>query len=227
MSLSLAQSESALIERRRAARVDAPQRLDLIRVLDVVIGGLALIFCAPVMVLIALAIWTVDGGAPFFQQTRIGRNGRRFRCWKFRSMVIDAEARLIQLLAWDETARTEWAADQKLRRDPRVTVLGAFLRATSLDELPQLINVLRGEMSLVGPRPIVESEIKRYGRWFVDYCAVRPGITGLWQVSGRNDVTYRRRVALDVLFVRRQSVGQYLSIIAATTPAVLRRHGSY
>lgn len=225
--MSLAQSDCATIQSRRAARVDAPRRVDFVRVLDLGIAGAVLILCAPVMVLIALAIWMIDGGLPLFQQTRIGRHGERFRCWKFRSMVVDAEARLIQLLAWDETARTEWAADQKLRRDPRVTPLGAFLRATSLDELPQLINVLRGEMSLVGPRPIVESEIKRYGRWFADYCAVRPGITGLWQVSGRNDVTYRRRVALDVLFVKRQSVGQYLSIIAATAPAVLRRHGSY
>lgn len=205
----------------------AAPRAEFIRILDILLATAGLIVTAPLMVLIAIAIWVQDGGAPLFQQVRVGRHGRRFRCWKFRSMVIDADARLTRLLAWDEDARIEWAADQKLRKDPRVTPLGLFLRATSLDELPQLVNVLRGEMSLVGPRPIVENEIRRYGRWFECYCAVRPGITGLWQISGRNDLTYRRRVALDVMFTRRRSVTMYLLILAATLPAVIRRHGSY
>ena len=124
-------------------------------------------------------------------------------------------------------ARAEWTRDHKLRFDPRVTHLGAFLRRSSLDELPQLLNVLRGEMSIVGPRPIVEAEISRYGRRFRHYCSVKPGITGLWQVSGRNDVSYRSRVALDCLYVRAKCPWLYIWIVVATIPAVLMRKGSY
>jgi lipopolysaccharide/colanic/teichoic acid biosynthesis glycosyltransferase len=129
-------------------------------------------------------------------------------------------------LATNPAAREEWARDQKLRDDPRVTRLGRFLRKTSLDELPQLINVLRGEMNLVGPRPILESEIPRYGASFRHYCTVKPGITGLWQVSGRNNTSYRKRVALDVLYARRRSAGLDLLILLRTVPAVLLRQGS-
>jgi lipopolysaccharide/colanic/teichoic acid biosynthesis glycosyltransferase len=142
-------------------------------------------------------------------------------------MAIDAEQRLAELLAQDPLARAEWDKDHKLRNDPRVTRLGAFLRKTSLDELPQLFNVLRGEMSLVGPRPIVDAEIAKYGRRFANYCAVKPGITGLWQVSGRNDTTYRARVAMDCVYARQRNVVMDGMIIAATVPAVLMRRGSY
>jgi len=206
----------------------APQQgLDVCRLLDVLIAGSALIFLAPLMGLLALAVWLQDGGPAFFGHSRIGYEGRAFRCWKFRSMVTDAEARLSALLARDPQARAEWEADHKLRRDPRITALGRFLRVSSLDELPQLFNVLKGEMSLVGPRPIVMAEVPRYGRWFPRYCAVRPGITGLWQVSGRNDVDYRQRVAMDVLYARRWSAQTYVRILFATVPAVLLRKGSY
>ena len=123
-------------------------------------------------------IWMSDGGSPLFAQTRIGMGGRRFRCLKLRSMCVDAEQRLAALLARDAWARAEWARDHKLRNDPRVTPLGQFLRKSSLDELPQLFNVLKGEMSLVGPRPIVEAEVPRYGRWFAHYASVRPGADG-------------------------------------------------
>jgi lipopolysaccharide/colanic/teichoic acid biosynthesis glycosyltransferase len=197
------------------------------RLLDIVLALAALIFLAPLMIVVATAIKIQDGGPIFFGQSRVGFGGRAFRCWKFRTMVVGAEERLAALLAADPQARLEWAADQKLRRDPRVTVLGVFLRVTSIDELPQLLNVLAGEMSLVGPRPITPSEISRYGRRYSDYCSVRPGITGLWQVSGRNDVGYRSRVAMDVLFARSVSVGLYFALLAATVPAVLRRQGSY
>ncbi|MDB5444854.1 MAG: sugar transferase, partial [Phenylobacterium sp.] len=163
----------------------------------------------------------------FFGHSRIGYEGRSFRCWKFRTMVVDAEARLSALLARDPEARDEWDADHKLRRDPRVTPLGLFLRVTSVDELPQLFNVLTGEMSLVGPRPIVPAEVARYGRRFAHYCSVRPGITGLWQVSGRNDVGYRSRVAMDTVFAKTATLSLYLWILAVTVPAVLRRDGSY
>jgi lipopolysaccharide/colanic/teichoic acid biosynthesis glycosyltransferase len=197
------------------------------RMFDLLLAFSILIFMAPLMIVTALAIKLQDGGPIFFGHTRIGFSGRTFRCWKFRTMVVDADARLAALLASDPVARQEWERDQKLRRDPRITALGAFLRVSSLDELPQLFNVLVGEMSLVGPRPIVAAEVGRYGARFVNYCSVRPGITGLWQVSGRNDVSYRRRVAMDTLFSRRASAGLYVSLLIATVPAVLCRKGSY
>lgn len=201
--------------------------VDATRCLDVVLAMSLLIFLAPLMLLIAVVIWAGDGGWPLFGHRRIGRNGVAFPCLKFRSMVPDAEARLERLLAADPQARREWQTDHKLRNDPRITPLGGFLRKSSLDELPQLINVLRGEMSMVGPRPIVESEIRRYGHGFKHYCAVRPGITGLWQVSGRNNLSYRRRVALDRLYVRSRSLAGDIGIMALTLPAVLTRNGSY
>jgi lipopolysaccharide/colanic/teichoic acid biosynthesis glycosyltransferase len=179
------------------------------------------------MLLISLLIFAQDGESPIYSQMRIGRYGRRFACLKFRSMVVDADRRLPDLLSFDESARQEWAHDHKIRNDPRITPLGALLRKSSLDELPQLINVLRGEMSMVGPRPIVEAEAIRYGHRFTSYCSVLPGITGLWQVSGRNNTSYRRRVALDHLFAKRQGLGIYLWILLRTAPAVLTRKGSY
>lgn len=197
------------------------------RLLDISLALAGLIFVAPLMILVAIAIKIQDGGPIFFGHARIGYEGRAFRCWKFRSMVVDAEARLAALLARDPDARREWDRDQKLRKDPRVTLLGRLLRVSSLDELPQLFNVLVGEMSLVGPRPIVTAEVARYGRRFAHYCSVRPGITGLWQVSGRNDTGYRKRVAMDTLFAQRVSPLLYLGLLFATVPAVLLRRGSY
>ena len=197
------------------------------RFLDIVIALAVLLFIAPLMLVIAGLIKLQDGGPALFRQSRIGQGGEAFYCLKFRTMVTDAEVRLNALLARDPEARREWEQDHKLRKDPRITALGAFLRKSSLDELPQLFNVLKGEMSLVGPRPIVTAEIPRYGRWFAYYCAVRPGVTGLWQVNGRNNVSYRRRVALDVLYARTVGVRRYVQIMAATVPAVLLRSGSY
>jgi exopolysaccharide production protein ExoY len=199
----------------------------LTEAMNMVIAVLALIFLAPVMIGMALAIFAQDGGPVLFAHRRIGRDGRYFYCLKFRSMAADAEQRLADLLAQDPAARAEWDKDHKLRNDPRVTRLGAFLRKSSLDELPQLVNVLRGEMSLVGPRPIVDAEVAKYGRRFKSYCAVKPGITGLWQVSGRNDVSYRARVAMDCIYARQRNVLMDGFIIAATVPAVLMRKGSY
>ena len=211
----------------RPAKLGAQISLDLCRLLDVIIALSVLIFIAPLMLAISLMIRAQDGGPALFRQSRIGEGGKTFKCLKFRTMVIDAEVRLNALLARDPEARKEWEADHKLRKDPRITALGAFLRKSSLDELPQLFNVLKGEMSLVGPRPIVAAEVARYGRWFAYYCAVKPGVTGLWQVNGRNDVSYRRRVALDVLYAKTIGVRRYVQIMAATVPAVLMRSGSY
>jgi lipopolysaccharide/colanic/teichoic acid biosynthesis glycosyltransferase len=203
------------------------ERLDVTRAIDISIALAALIFVAPLMVVVAVLIKLQDGGPIFFAHPRIGMGGRNFPCLKFRSMVVDSEARLKQHLANNPAAREEWELDHKLRNDPRITPLGSFLRKSSIDELPQLLNVLRGEMSLVGPRPIVQAEIARYGRSFRHYTAVRPGITGLWQVSGRNDVAYNRRVALDRAYAVGRSPGLYLVIIVKTVPAVLTRSGSY
>lgn len=206
---------------------DRPVDRFLTRALDVVVS-LGLIFLlAPLMITIALLVMVTDAGPVFFGHRRLGRDGRTFRCFKFRSMVSDAEARLSNLLAADSAARAEWERDHKLKNDPRITPIGAFLRRSSLDELPQLFNVLIGEMSLVGPRPIVDAERGRYGRYFSVYCQVRPGLTGLWQISGRNDVSYRRRVALDVAYARSQSFALNLKIMMMTVPSVLRAHGSY
>lgn len=199
----------------------------LLRGFDVVLALVALIFVLPLMALVAIAILACDGGPVLFFHRRIGRGGKSFYCWKFRSMAKDAEARLAALLASDPVAQREWALDHKLRNDPRVTRIGAFLRRSSLDELPQLFNVLQGHMSLVGPRPIVDAEITRYGKRFRHYCAVKPGITGLWQISGRNDVDYRTRVALDCLYTKAQSPVLYMWIVVLTIPAVLTRKGSY
>lgn len=199
----------------------------LCRAFDVVVALLAIAFTAPLLIAVAMGVFLTDGGAPVFAHQRIGRGGRVFRCFKFRSMVVDAEARLAALLASDPVARREWERDHKLRRDPRITRIGDFLRKSSLDELPQLFNVLRGEMSIVGPRPIVAAEVKRYGSRFAAYCRVRPGITGLWQVSGRNDTTYRRRVALDTVYARHKCLTLDMKIVMMTVPAVIFARGCY
>jgi len=195
--------------------------------LNWLLGLLALIFVAPLMLVVAIAVFAHDGGPILFRHRRIGRNGKPFYCLKFRSMAVDAEKRLAEMLASSAEARAEWNLDHKLRNDPRITPLGHFLRKSSLDELPQLFNVLRGEMNLVGPRPIVEAEIARYGRRFASYASVKPGITGLWQVSGRNDVSYRQRVAMDCLYARSHTLRLDAWIMAYTIPAVIARKGSY
>ena len=187
----------------------------------------ALIFALPLMITIAVLIKLQDGGPALFRHRRIGLGGKPFYCYKFRTMRTDAEACLAALLAESPVAREEWARDHKLRDDPRVTRLGQFLRKSSLDELPQIFNLLRGDMCLVGPRPIVESEIAKYGWRYKHYNAVKPGLTGLWQVSGRSNVRYRRRVAMDALYASRKSVGLDLWIIAKTIPAVMQSEGSY
>lgn len=197
------------------------------RVFDIVIATMALIVLAPLLALVALTIVVSDPGPIFFAHKRLGKHGKTFGCLKFRSMVVDSQQRLAKLLATDPVARAEWERDHKLRNDPRVTRIGSFLRRSSLDELPQLWNVLVGDMSIVGPRPIVNDERVRYGRYYDEYCAVQPGITGLWQVSGRNDVSYRRRVACDVVYARSKSLRVDLYIMAKTVPAVLGSKGCY
>lgn len=198
----------------------------IIRAADIVLALLALIFFAPLMLVLAIAVYIGDPGPVFFGHSRIGRSGRSFKCLKFRSMVVNADALLADILATDPVALSEWEASRKLTHDPRVNKLGRFLRVSSLDEIPQLWNVLCGEMSLVGPRPVHHDELVRYGRYVVDYSDIRPGITGLWQISGRSDTSYKRRVAMDVAYSRSLSFGLYMKILVLTVPAVMLARGS-
>ena len=193
--------------------------------LDLLLATICLIVLSPLFLLIGLAI-KMDGGPVFYCHSRIGAQGRVFQCLKFRSMVIDADRVLQHLLETNQQAASEWAATQKLRDDPRITWVGNLLRKSSLDELPQLLNVLRLEMSLVGPRPIVASEIEKYGENIAFYYDTRPGLTGLWQVSGRSETSYERRVQLDTWYVRNWSIRHDLVILAKTVPAVLKRRGA-
>lgn len=208
-------------------RATAPGATDraAVRLLDLTVAVGLLVLMAPALAILALVIWAQDGGSPVFAHRRVGRGGRAFPCLKFRTMVVDSEARLRHLLATDPAAAAEWERDHKLRRDPRVTALGRVLRKSSLDEVPQLVNVILGHMSLVGPRPIIESEASRYGRYFRHYCSVRPGITGLWQISGRNDLSYRRRVVLDTVYSRSKSLRTDLFVLSRTLPAVMSARG--
>lgn len=189
------------------------------------LAGLAVLW--PVLLVIAALIKLQDGGAVFYRQPRIGRSGKPFDCLKFRSMRVRADEHLAMILQNDPRAAAEWQRDHKLRDDPRITGIGKFLRRTSLDELPQLLNVLMGDMSLVGPRPITADEISKYGADYDFYDAVRPGITGLWQVSGRNDISYARRVALDGWYARNWSLWLDIVILIKTVPALLAQRGSY
>ncbi len=196
------------------------------RVFDIVVSGVALLCVSPVFLMLAVMIKR-DGGPVFFGHKRIGKNGKTFSCLKFRSMSANSEEMLKKYLAEDPDAWAEWEATQKLKNDPRITKFGQFLRATSLDELPQVINVLRGEMSLVGPRPIVQDEVSKYDYDIAHYYRVSPGITGLWQVSGRNDVSYAQRVKMDSWYVRNWSLWHDIAILCKTLPALLKRRGAY
>ena len=191
-----------------------------------VLAALLLLLLWPLMAWVAWRIWRHDGAPLLFAHYRVGRNGKLFRCLKFRTMYRDSQRILSSLLARDPVARAQWERDQKLVDDPRITPMGRFLRHTSLDELPQLINVLRGEMSLVGPRPITVGELPRYGRARWHYLSVMPGMTGLWQVSGRNHTSYAQRVALDQRYVEQRCLAMDLRILLRTIGVVLRRDGA-
>ncbi len=203
----------------------APINRFLKNIFDQIVAVLLVILFAPLFLGLTILVRR-DGGPALFQHRRIGAGGRAFSCMKFRTMVVDADRQLQRVLATDPAAAAEWEADQKLSTDPRITRIGQFLRRSSLDELPQLFNVLRGEMSLVGPRPIVTAEVARYGDDIEYYYEAKPGITGLWQVSGRNDTGYARRVKLDVWYVRNWALWHDVAILLKTIPAVFLRRGA-
>jgi len=196
------------------------------RIVDV-LGAIVLGLVFSPLILTILFLMRKSGGTVIYRHRRVGRRGEMFSCLKFRTMVPNADQVLRDLLEKDPDLRAEWIRDHKLRNDPRVTRLGRFLRRTSLDELPQILNVLGGEMSLVGPRPVVREELLRYGRNVGTYLSAKPGITGLWQVTGRNDTDYRRRVVLDTYYVRNQGILLDLFILIKTTGVVLGGTGAY
>lgn len=195
------------------------------RIIDVVLASLALIVLSPLFFVIWLLVAT-NGGSALYRHPRVGRNGKIFDCLKFSTMMMGANECLEEYLSYHPEAREEWDKTRKLTFDPRTTAIGRFLRRTSLDELPQLINVLVGDMSLVGPRPVTTPELAFYGDKIELYSSVRPGITGLWQISGRNDVSYEERVALDARYVREQSFWGDISILLRTPRVVLARTGA-
>ena len=197
------------------------------RFLDVVISSILIFFFSPIFVLVALTLKAGYGGPILFRHERVGRNGVAFRCLKFRTMHKDSDRILAECLESDSDLRQEWTRTQKLRRDPRIHGLGFILRKSSMDELPQLFNVVRGEMSIVGPRPIIREEAENYGSDLGSYLALRPGITGLWQVSGRNNTTYSERVACDVKYFEQRSFRTDLGILLRTVMVVISSDGAY
>ena len=197
------------------------------RLFDVTAATVILLMLTPLCLFTATAIWITSGAPVLYGHERIGLGGRRFRCWKFRTMSSNSAEILRRHLEHDDAARAEWSASRKLRRDPRITRFGSVLREYSVDELPQLLNVILGDMSLVGPRPVVEDELSYYGKKVEAYFSARPGITGLWQVSGRSDTDYARRVEFDAEYVRSWSLGRDMRILLRTVPAVLGARGSY
>ena len=196
------------------------------RLFDTATAAVLLILLSPLMLYLSWLI-AKDGGSVLYTQQRIGRRGHPFACYKFRSMVVSAESQLQHLMEQDPALKAQWQKDHKIKADPRITAVGQWIRRTSMDELPQLFNVLKGEMSLVGPRPIVQAELERYGDDVQYFLMVRPGMTGLWQVSGRNDMDYDKRVYLDTWYVKNWSLWYDLVILFKTVNVVLNRHGAY
>lgn len=194
---------------------------------DITAAAVALILFSPIFLMIMALVKCSDGGSVFYGHRRVGHNGRYFHCLKFRTMAVNGDEVLRAHLQANPAAAEEWRKTRKLRSDPRVTAVGNVLRKLSLDELPQLINILRGEMSVVGPRPVVDEELNLYDTHAVYYLRTRPGLTGLWQISGRNDVSYENRIAFDTHYVQNWSLIQDVFIIVKTIPAVCLSRGSY
>ncbi|MDO1584173.1 sugar transferase [Rhizobium oryzicola] len=197
------------------------------RAFDVTTAVAALLVFSPLFLLILTLVKLTDPGPAFYGHRRVGHNGRYFKCLKFRTMMVNGDEVLRRHLQNNPEAAEEWRTTRKLKNDPRVTAVGSVLRKLSLDELPQLLNILRGEMSVVGPRPVVDDELTLYDNFAVYYLQTRPGLTGLWQISGRNDVSYESRIAFDTHYVQNWSLMTDVSIILKTIPAVCLSRGSY
>jgi exopolysaccharide production protein ExoY len=210
-----------------SAAVSRPVGLASKRAIDILLALFGIILLAPLFIVCSIAVGLSSPGPVLFRHRRVGFNGRPFHCLKFRTMAIDAAERLCRLLDSDEAAAAEWATSCKLRSDPRITPIGNLLRKSSLDELPQLFNVLKGEMSIVGPRPVTEEELVRYSTAATAYKACRPGITGLWQISGRSTTTYNKRIACDMFYAQNWTVILDVKIIVITIPALLLHDTAY
>jgi exopolysaccharide production protein ExoY len=197
------------------------------RVFDIICSSILILITLPVFIVVAAAIKLCDGGPIFFSHRRVGFSARPFYCLKFRTMAVDADAKLATCLATNRQLAAEWAATRKLKKDPRLIAIGEILRKTSVDELPQLFNILRGEMSLVGPRPVVSDELSYYGGDVNLYLSVKPGLTGAWQITGRNDTSYETRVKLDRDYCTNWSMLADILIVIKTVPVVIFCRGSY
>jgi exopolysaccharide production protein ExoY len=213
----------------RFASVESPRPVGLTskRVIDIILALSGIVLLAPLLIICFAVTVVTSPGPAFFRHRRVGFNGKYFECLKFRTMVTDAPERLRQLLESDPVAAAEWSTNRKLRHDPRVTAIGDILRRSSLDELPQLFNVLKGDMSIVGPRPVTEEELVRYSGAIHAYLACRPGITGLWQVSGRSSTTYAKRIACDAFYARKWSMTLDARIVIVTIPSLLLSDSAY
>ena len=198
------------------------------RVFDIGFSIFAIIITLPITIPIAIIIKLTDGGDIIYGHERVGKDGKKFKVLKFRSMYMDADKKLKEILENDPKAREEWEKTFKLKNDPRITPIGKFLRKTSLDELPQFINVLRGDMSVVGPRPVVEEELIKYYKDKADmYKSVKPGVTGYWQVEGRSDTDYAERIKMDEYYIKNQSFLLDLKIILKTIKVMITGKGAY
>lgn len=207
--------------------VDGMQYRVLKRIFDIVLVLLATPVLLPVLAMVAALVILTSPGPVFYSHRRIRRNGAFFSMWKFRTMCVNSAEVLEEYLTSHPKARSEWNRTHKLKCDPRVTPVGRFLRKYSIDELPQIWNVLRGQMTLVGPRPIVAAEVEKYGDGFYSYCRVKPGLTGLWQVSGRSELSYPQRVALDCAYVAHWSLRRDVAILLRTFLSVANKDGAY
>jgi lipopolysaccharide/colanic/teichoic acid biosynthesis glycosyltransferase len=212
-----------LVHRKRKSQ-------DLVkRIFDIVFSSIVLVLCSPLCLVLAIAIACTSSGSIFYIQERVGKNYKHFGCIKFRTMIPNADRVLSEMMAQSADLHQEFSENFKLKQDPRITKIGKFLRTTNLDEFPQFINVLKGEMSVVGPRPLVPEELERYGNHIDRVLTIRPGITGLWQVSGRNDIPYDQRIRIDVSYVKRRNFWLDLRIVVKTVllTVVSKNNGAY
>ncbi len=223
---SLAQTRDKKLE-LASRNLHRPIGLTYKRLIDIVLAVFGIVLLAPLLIICYALTIAASPGPALFRHRRVGFDGKHFDCLKFRTMVTDAPKRLRELIESDPAAAAEWAANRKLRYDPRVTSIGAILRKSSLDELPQLFNVLRGDMSIVGPRPVTDEELVRYASASKAYLSCRPGITGLWQVSGRSTTSYSKRIACDCFYARNWSLALDVKILIVTIPAVLLSDSAY
>ena len=221
--LDVAFSEQGVADKKIFGRIGLAKRL-----MDLVISAIALVFLLPLLILVAIAIKTTSSGPIIYKQRRLGLGGKTFAMYKFRSMYLDSEDKFNALLKQCPVSRANWQKYQKLKNDPRITPIGRFLRKSSIDELPQLVNVLTGSMSIVGQRPILPTQKLIYGAAnYKNYIRCRPGITGLWQVNGRNELTFEKRTELDSEYYDKWSIGYDISLMVQTVPAVVFPMGAH